>query len=337
MLSNGNLAAIAQHADHTRTMYVACLTPEADPLVVRRTLCGVPCVDVLALRPSGEAQGSVWLLDTLMDLRRELFLDPELQLVAGVPAFDHQAVREGIASMLVELHEPNITIGSVVPPTGDQLLTAVQAEDHAICNRVTRAALPSGAVIESVGVRADAAPIIETIQSGAKIVLASDPLPGALGTAAAFESLHLQRHDWDHLATVATIARIVENPGRSAPLWMEIGESGHPFCLGTESLTAEAIHLRVAGQRAAMEQEADGTTVAIDLSSVQIVPTGNGRFQLNGIQGAPPKGNHVAVLVYRNSESEDLHSFPTSVHRTAMDWNVMVKSASEWNAGANSK
>ena len=205
-----------------------------------------------------------------------------------------------------------------------------------MCNRETGAALPSGAVIESVRVRADASPIIEAIQSGVKIVLVSDPLPGALSTAVAFESLHLQPRDWDHLATVETIARIVENPGQLAPLWMEIDESGRPYCLGTENLTAEALHLRVAGQWSTMQQEADGTTVAIGLSNVQVVPTGNGRFRIDGIKGAPPKGDHVAVFVYRTSQSDSKREFPTTVHRTAMNWNVMIKSASEWKASPNS-
>ncbi len=310
-------------------MYVACLTPEADPLVVRRSMCGVPRINALLLAAGDTAAAGDWLLATLTDLRRELFLDPELQVLASVPP-DSDEVVSRAARLLVESQCPATTIGLITPPRHAQLLASVEAAGDAMLHRQSLTPFPVEAIVDWIYLPSDATPIVEAIQSEAKIAIATNAAPAALGIAAVFESLRLGPRDWDRLASVATIARLIEHSGQQSPLWMEIDEHGQPFCLGPDTFTAEALERRLLDQWTQLYSE-PSDTVAVDLSDVEVLPTTRGRYQLKGIRGAPPSGRYAVRIAYRMPESDQMVYWPTSVPRAAVDWDVVVQPASQWN------
>lgn len=312
-------------------MYAACLTPGTDPLVVRRTMCGVPRIDALVLPACEAAGGSEWLLSTLRDLRRELFLDPELQVIASVRSADVDKVVRKVAELLVESRCGTVTVGTIPNRPPGATLASWRRAGESLLHTDTQNEFPSDATVVSVEVQLGAAAVVEAVEAEAKIIVTSRVPVGSLGTAAVFEALKLMPQDWDRLATVATIARLIENPGSFAPLWLEIDDHQLAYCIGTETLTAEALELRLEQERKQLLSADVQTDVTIDLASVRVDRSPPGRFQLEGIAGSPPAGVCRVDLTYRMPNAHRLQYWPTSIQRSSVNWDVVVKPASEWN------
>ncbi len=311
-------------------MYAACLTPQDDSTIVRRAMCGVPRVDALILAAGRASGGSEWVLATLHDLRRELFLDPELQVVACVAPQELEEVVRKTADLLIESRCPTTTIGVPRLANADHLVAQYSKTPATRSPAELLATLPNDAQIESIEVQLGAAAMVEAVDSGAKIVLVSDVAPGCLVTAAVFEALQLPPRDWNRLATVVTIARLMEQPMPPAPLWLEIDSHGQPYCLVPDTLTVESFLRRLGQEAEALRAQPDAAAVTIDLSQVEVAPTTPRRYALTGVVGTPPSSRTPVRIGYHLPGSTLLRHSESTVERSGTEWSIEVKSAKDW-------
>ena len=306
-------------------MYVACLTPGAEPAVIRRAMCGVPRVDALLLVASNQSDGADWLVGTLRDLRRELFLDPELLVLGSVPAPMLDRALVGAAELLIESRCEGTTIGKIGID-----LQQVANDRGSLQNLAAKANLPDDAVIDRVDVRWGASPLVDSLQSLAKITLVADAAPGSLGVASVFEALQLTARDWDRLATVAAISCIVEQPDAQGPLWLEVDEAGQPTCLGPDTYTAEAFQRQLACLTQQLIKGQPSPDVTIDLSGVSVQTARAGRHLLQGVTGGPPGSDYTVEVSYRAPTNSSPRQLQTSLPRSDVGWEVVVRTASDW-------
>lgn len=309
-------------------MYVACLTPGADPLVIRRAMCGVPRVDALLLAGGNQGDAADWLVAMLRELRRELFLDPELLVLGSVPADALAEVVRRTAELLVECRCENTTLGTIRCSCRFQQRDTAQPELPPELQPPD--GLPATAVVETITARLGASPLVESMDSQAKITLTGSAGAGSLGLAAVVESLHLAPRDWHRLATAATIARVIEHPGTNAPLWMEVDEAGQTYCVGPDTFTAEAFerHLTSLADRLAAGELCPD--VSIDLSQATVETTRAGRYALQGVTGSPPVGTCTVDVACHVPGEAELRRWTTEQPRADIDWEAVVWKAERW-------
>lgn len=315
-------------------MYVACLPHGCDPAAIRRVLAGAPAVDALVLPAGDERDDGKWLIATLSTLRRELFLQPELQVLASVDRAALATVVAEVARMLIEIRSGETLLTRVDGHIDSSSVGGMAAGGEAFLHRSTGSPLPSDAVVESAEVALGAAPFVETSALAAKLVVATPAVRGSLALAATCESLDLQPRDWDLLATVALAARLVEHPSGLGPLWLEVSQGQPPLLIGTSSMTATALRSRIDEEQAALADDSASPDVGIQFGNVDVVEQSPGRFWLAGVVGTPPPRACPLELCYRQAGSQQRHVWPTTISKYDVDWDIVVRSAQEWHRRA---
>lgn len=309
-------------------MQIACLPYASTSATLRRVLSGTSSLDAVVLPAAARHDGGEWVTATLGQLRRELFLEPELQVLAAVEPTALDRVTLAVAEMLCEARSEHTTIARVRAVAKPESLVEWLAAGEELRHARTGAELDESSLLESAHVELGAAPVVEACEAGASVVLAELAAPGTLALAAAYDTLTVGAHDWNLLATASALAWLAEQPGEAAPLWM-VTDGSRAHLEGLPTLTAAALEARFA-ELGGEQQVLRTPDVEVDLSQAVIVAEGNGHFRLRGAMGSPPAARSAVELYFRSDQSDRLEAWPTSVAKTLVDWDATVRPAGDW-------
>ncbi|MCO6043851.1 DUF1446 domain-containing protein [Aeoliella sp. ICT_H6.2] len=312
-------------------MHLACLPHGSSSQTLRRVLAGVPDAGVLVLPASpAHRDGGQWLLEMMKEIRRELFLQPELQVLASVDPAAVERVTLELARALCESHCDATSVARVRSVANSTTIVEWLAAGETLADRTTGEELNDDAVLQAAYVELGAAPVVEASESSASIVVSAQLSPGSLVLAAAYEGLPLDAHDWDGLATAVTLGRMIEQPRHAAPLWLEVDDGGHAMLVALPTLAPEALDKLLELERNDLATGAANADVIVDLSNACWQSLELGHFELVGVKGSPPSGRYATELVYSLGDDEHQHLWPTSVAKTLVDWDSSVHPASGW-------
>ena len=311
-------------------MLVACLPHGSDESQLRRVLSGVPSVEVLVLPDAGGG----WASEMLSALRRELFLQPELQVLLAVEQEALDRTVAAAAEVLCQANSGGMAIARTGTRGGVGQLVEWLAAGETLAHAATGQALTEEAMLHSVSIRFGAAPIVEACEIGASLVIAESPAPGALTLGAIYALLGIESNDWTRLATAEALARLVESPREARPLWLEVGDAGHLELMGLPTLTQEVLQAPFIAMQADLADR-PSPDVAIDMAQAEIVPSGPGRFSLKGIVGSPPEARLAAEIEYYVEPDTPHERWPIRVSRRLAEWDVQVRPATEWSRRLN--
>lgn len=312
-------------------MHIACLPHGSPRSMLRQVLSRMSDTRAIVL-PSSPRQRDVgqWLLETMHELRRELFLEPELQVIASVdPAAVRKVTRE-VARMLAESRLDDVTIGRVQSTATATTIVEWLAGGETLAHAGTGEELNEDALLESAYIELGAAPLVDASESSARIIITTEMAPGSLALAAAYEQLELDAHDWNRLATLVTLARIVEEPRHAAPLWMEVGDAGEVTIALLPTCDIDQLDEALDHQRHALAQGNVNPDVGVELDDASWTMAAANKYTLVGVIGHPPTGRYAVELRYRETDSDTLHDWPTTISKTLVDWDASVRPARRW-------
>lgn len=299
--------------------------------MLRRVLAGVPDAGVLVLPASpAHRDGGQWLLAMMKEIRRELFLQPELQVIASVDPAAVDRVTLDLSRALCESHSDATSIARVHTVASSTIIVEWLAAGETLEHRATGAELDEDAVLETAYIELGAAPVVEATESSASMVVSSQLSPGSLALAAVYELLSLDTQDWDGLATAVTLARLVEQPRGAAPLWLEVDDVGHLELVALPTVEIEHLQQLLDEEREALATGGANADVTVDLSDARWRTVSLGHFALVGVKGSPPSGRYAAELVYSLGDTDEQRLWPTSIAKTLVDWDASVRLARDW-------
>lgn len=312
-------------------MHLACLPHGSSGQTLRRVLAGVPNAGVLVLPASpAHRDGGQWLLGMMKAVRRELFLQPELQVLASVDPTAVEHVTLELARSLCESHSEATAIGRVHSVTNSTTIVEWLAAGETLQHQATGVELDEDATLHTAHVELGAAPVVEASESSASIVVASQLSPGSLALAAVYPQLSLDAHDWDLLATVVTLARIVEQPRHAAPLWLEVDEAGKALLVALPTLPPGALDELLQHEQRELAAGSVNADVAVELTAARWEAVSATHFALVGVKGTPPSGRYTAELFYSLDDSPEQRLWSTTVSKTLVDWDASVRTAQRW-------
>jgi len=308
-------------------MQLACLPPGTDASRLERVVAAAPEARGLLIPTADHPEGDRWTR-ALALLRRELYLRPELQVLATVAAGQVDRARRQVARSLVEGGCGDCLIAAVEGDDVRRRIAGWIAEGHELPHRATGQPLPLAVSVLGARVQWGAAAWVEACACGAQVVLGPVPAAGALTVAALYESLQLTPRDWDRLAAVATVGRVIESPEPLPPLWAEVAGDGTVGWGGTSDI--EALRARLAVEAHRLTADLPQPDVELDLTSAQVVAPAPARWQPTGVRGGPPTGHYALDIHLRVSNSAKQQTWPTTIPKTEVDWDVTIKRAADW-------
>ncbi|QDU58010.1 hypothetical protein [Aeoliella mucimassa] len=311
-------------------MLVACLPYGSDDSQLRRVLAGMPAVDAVVLPAAGVDEGAVWLEQLLPALRREIFLQPELQILVSVDREGLESTLRTAAEMLCQANSEETSLART--GTRGEVGQVVEwlAAGESLAHSRTGASLSDEAILDTASIRFGAAPIVEVCEIGASLVISESPAPGSLILGAIYQSLGIAGNDWHRLATAETLARLVESPHEARPLWLEVTDDGQLELVGLPTLTVEMLEASLETLREEVARDpSPAVTIGLDQTTIeQIAP---GRFSLHPITVQPAAGRYAVEITYRESAEAPPQKWPTSISRLQAEWEAQVWTAKEWS------
>lgn len=308
-------------------MQVACLPYGCDAAHLRRVLASLPNLSVLCLPAT---VGDQWLLATLKLLGRELFLKPELQVVAAVETHAVDNVLSVTAQQLCDSRLDTLPMARVSATAQPTAIVEWLAAGETLQHTRTGAELDEDALLVAAHVQLGAAPLVEANDSGARVIVASGAAPGVLTLSATYASLDLDAHDWDRLASLQTMARLAEQVPAETPLGIDVQAGAAAYLASDPSLQPADIDSWLQSLRQNNSHGASSADVSVDLSNASIESVTPGRFILNGIVGKPPSGRCEVSIAYRHGDRDAIRYWPTTVAKALVDWDVKVRAANRW-------
>jgi hypothetical protein len=312
-------------------MHIACLPHGSPSSSLRQVLAGASDTRAIVLPSSPRHRdGGEWLLDAMRELRRELFLEPELQVFASVdPAAVRKVTRE-VARLLAESRLDEVTIGRVQSSATATTIVEWLAGGETFAHAETGDELDDDVLLETAYIELGAAPLVDASESSARIVISTEMAPGSLALAAAYERLELDAHDWNRLATLVTLARVVEEPRKAAPLWMEVSDGGEVVVATLPTIGIDTLDEALDYQRRELSSGRVNPDVGVELDGAGWEMIAANKYTLGGALGHPPTGRYAVELRYRETDSDTLHDWPTTISKTLVDWDASVRPARRW-------
>lgn len=309
-------------------MQIACLPYASSDAALRRVLSGTAHVDAVVLPAAAPHDGGKWLQTALRQLRRELFLEPELQVLASVEPLVLDDVTRDVAEMLCEARCEHVAIAKVKAVADTEALVEWLATGEELRHAGSGIELDDDVILHSASIELGAAPVVEACESGSSVVLAGTVAPGTLALAAAYSGLMLGAQDWDRLATASAVARLVEQPGEAAPLWMTT-DNGAACIEGLPTLSTASLEARLA-ELGGDDRVLRTPDVVAKLAGARVTQLDTQQFGLEGIEGQPPVGRSATVVYHWGEDQPTLQTWPTTVASTLVDWDSTVRTAGDW-------
>lgn len=258
-------------------------------------------------------------LDVLESLTPALASQSQLRVVTNAGGMNPEACARRAAAILRQAGLGETPIGVV---TGDDLLgrlTELQAAGCHFAHFDTGQPFAElGAEAVSVNAYLGAAPIVEALAQGARIVITGRVADASLTVGPAMHAFGWSWSDWDRLAGATVAGHLIECgaqvTGGYSVAWenLELANVGYPIAELEES--GECVIAKPAGsggvvnRRTVVEQlvyeigdprrylTPDGTA---DFTAVEVEDLGRDRVAVRGAQGQPPPDTYKVSLAYR--------------------------------------
>jgi hypothetical protein len=127
-----------------------------------------------------------------------------------------------------------------------------------------------------------------------------------------------------------TLARIVEEPRQAAPLWMEVSDGGEVVVAALLTVGSEALDEALEHQRGEIAHGKVNPDVGVELGGARWEMVAANKYTLTGVEGHPPTGRYTVELRYRETDTDEVHDWPTTISKTLVDWDASVRPARKW-------